>query len=108
MAVVSPKVIYFESDNVVEVRNLTDIVADELIVGATVTAKIEDKDGNTIPNTSITLSDETNGLYRGIIPDTGAVNLTGDKCVYYLIVSADGGPGLKRVWKLLIKVEKGE
>ena len=100
----SKEIVYLNSDNVIEVSNLRDTIADVLLnttdyPGLTVTARVLTSAGVVVSGTAdpITLTEVTGykGLFRGTIPDTASFT-NGDEGT--VEVTADAGAGLKRVF----------
>lgn len=89
------KVLYYQTDMVLEVDGLKDAVADTFINSATVTADVVKKsdDSAVTGATGLTLSyvAASNGTYRVTIPDTASF----DRDERYLAkITIDGGAGL--------------
>lgn len=100
----SKETIYLDSDNVIEVSNLRDTIADVLLnttdyPSLTVGARVLDSAGQAVSGVAdpITLTEITGfkGLFRGTIPDTASFS-NGDEGT--VEVTADAGAGLKRVF----------
>lgn len=93
--------IFVNTDMVLEVANLKDVVADTLITGATVTARVLDSGGSPVTGVAdpITLTEigGSSGLYRGTIPDTASIT-EGETGT--IVITADGGTGLGGEWTL--------
>lgn len=95
------EVLFENSDSVIVVSNLKDTIADVLLTGATVTARVLDSGGSPVSGVAdpLTLTEivSSNGLYRGTIPDTASLS---DGDTGTIVVTADGGAGLQRVWTI--------
>lgn len=92
--------VYVENDNVITLVGLKNKVSGDWINNATVTVTLYDENdaevsGQSWP-ASLAYVSASNGNYRATLEDV--LNLL-PNVEYTAIVTADGGPGLKGVWK---------
>ncbi len=101
--------LYRGSDNVLEVLQLTDVVAASPVTGATVTAEIRDANGALVPSTAISLPEDGGSPadYRGTFPAASTANLVVGDC-YSVLIDANGGTGLRRRWTLAAHATESE
>ena len=83
-------ILRINSDNVVEVQTLTDVVADTAITTATVTVTLKDSDGVNITGETwpLQMTHVAAGTYRTTLSDS--LGLTVDTTVTGLFVADDG------------------
>ena len=90
--------IYLTTDNLIEVIALKNAATDAAITNATVTADVQDTQGNVLSGADdISLAHVASGTYRGTLADTVALK-EGSK--YDIVITADGGAGLLKTWKI--------
>ena len=90
------KTLVHASDNLIRFKDAKKETDDTVITGATVSARVLDKDGTTVLATGITMADQGAGLYEGTITDTDTAAMTLGELVT-VEVTFDGGSGLKRI-----------
>ena len=83
-------ILRINSDNVVEVQTLTDVVADTAITSALVTVTLKDSDGVNITGETwpLSMTHVAAGTYRTTLSDS--LGLTVDTTVTGLFVADDG------------------
>jgi hypothetical protein len=90
---------FFENtDMVIKLRNLKDIVTDTLLTGATVSMRVLDSNDAIVTGTTdpiVFVEQATKGLYHGAIPDTAEYVFEDTGTV---LITADAGAGLHREW----------
>jgi hypothetical protein len=83
--------IYVDNDNVLTLDELTDIVLDDFVNDATVTARLKGPDGIQIgSNINLGYIPASNGKYRGLIDDTHALEIR-KRVTLEIEVNASGG-----------------
>lgn len=91
--------LYILEDNVVEMNGLTDAITGEYINDATVTFSLKDASDNVVSSlsgVSMAYVTDSNGIYRGTIPDTADIS---DGRIYYVEITAVAGDrnGFRRI-----------
>ena len=98
-------IVYVSNDNLVEIIGLQNAASDAYLNGATVTFTLKDSADAAVTGAttiSMTYVSGSSGDYRGTLADT--VSLTAD-AKYTCEITADGGAGLKGVWKAPVRAE---
>ncbi len=100
------QVIYNLNDNLLELIDLKDVVADTFVNTATVTVTLVDADdvevvGETWPLT-MTYVIASDGLYRATLVDTLTLVVGG---LYTAQIEVDDGSGRQAHWDFLVRVE---
>lgn len=85
------------SDNIVDIDELTDQLGGQLISGATATVTVKDVSGNDLAGVTwpVAMAEVSAGLYRGNLPDK--MNLDNEQVVYATYV-ADIAADQHREW----------
>ncbi len=100
------QVIYNLNDNLLELIDLKDVVADAFVNGATVTVTLVDSDGVEVVGDTWPLAMvyvvASNGLYRATLKDT--LTLVVD-ALYTAQIDADDGAGRAAYWEFPIRAE---
>ena len=90
--------LFENTDMVIKLRNLKDIVAGTLLTGATVTMRVLDSLGTIVTGIGdpVTFTEPgASGLYHGAIPDTTDIVFEDTGTI---VIMADAGAGLHREW----------
>ena len=99
------EVLYYQSDNLLEILSVVQNVDGAALTGATVTGRLLDDDGNEVTGQSwpVTLVHAGSGTYRATINDDVSVSV-GQKLTAEITV--DAGAGLKRIWEVPVIVRR--
>ena len=85
------------SDNVIELRGLKNVITDLVITSATVTVTLKTSAGVEVTGATwpLTMSHVTNGLYRTILPNELSLN---SSLAYVATIIADNGADQHKEW----------
>lgn len=96
----APYVYVIDSDNVIELAQLTDSRTNTIVAGATVTCRVQTRDGIDVGGAAwpIDMTEVLTipGTYRGILPDTLVVD---EETAYIVTTSAVAPSGLHRTFR---------
>ncbi len=100
------QVIFHQSDNLIELIDLTDVVNGNFVTTATVTVTLIDKDGTNVVGEAWPLAMPyialTNATYRVIFKDSLTL-VPGD--LYRAVINADDGANRQAHWEFPIRAE---
>ena len=90
--------LYLGSDNIVEVRNLTNQATGVIDTGASVVCTLTDRSGNEVAGATwpVSLTHVSAGTYRAVLPDDLVLI---DKRRYIATIVATGSGGDKKTWR---------
>lgn len=98
---------YLNSDNVISISGLKDVIADTYINSATVQVTLKDANGNNVSGETWPLAmnyiSASNGIYRATLTDTLSVSAGS----YTAVVTADDGAGQYRTFNIDINYQNG-
>ena len=85
------------SDNIIELRGLKDVITGTVITGATVTVTLKNASGTEVSGATwpLTMAHAGNGLYRAILPNELVLNAN---LAYVATIIADNGADQHKEW----------
>ena len=95
--------LYLNSDNIVEVENLTNALTGELVTTATVNVTLTDLNGNEVSGATFPalLTHAGSGTYQGLLPNTLSLST---RKQYKALYTADAGTDKHRQWCVVYDV----
>lgn len=84
-------------DNLIIAKEMTDGITDEFITTGTITAQVEDKNGNVLGGPINMTYTNVDGNWVGVMPQITAV--AGTRCFIVVEATSGSGFGLRGYWK---------